>query len=178
MLLVVGRIGRAHGVKGDVLVEPFTDEPDTRFAPGQQLHASNDQLLTVSTHWWHSGKLVVRFSGVNDRAAAESIRGLELQADIDPDERPMDPDEYYDRQLIGLNAVLVDGTDVGTVTEVVHLPAQDLLAVHTLADREVLIPFVGAIVPEVDLAGGRIVLTPPPGLIDENEAIVVREEEQ
>jgi 16S rRNA processing protein RimM len=177
MLLVVGRIGRAHGVRGDVFVEPFTDEPDIRFADGAQLQATNGQLLTVSTSVWHSGKLVVRFVGSNDRTAAENLRGLELQVDVDPSERPTDPDEYYDRQLVGLRAVLVDGTSVGEVVEVIHLPSQDLLAVRTVAGREALIPFVNDIVPEVDLAGGRIVLTPPDGLIDDSQAIEVREEQ-
>ena len=176
MLLVVGRIGRAHGVRGDVFVEPFTDEPDVRFAHGAVLDASNGSKLTVENSKWHSGKFVVHFVGVDDRTLAEQLKTLELSVDVDPAELPEDPDEFYDHQLIGLSVRLEDQTAIGKVKEVIHLPAQDLLAVTATDGREVLIPFVTEIVPVVDVVNGFVLITPPPGLLNEEEAIEVRDE--
>ncbi|NBU85547.1 MAG: ribosome maturation factor RimM [Actinobacteria bacterium] len=176
MLLVVGRIGRAHGVRGNVFVEPLTDEPDVRFADGSVLTTSSGTKLTVAFAKWHSGKFVVHFVGVDDRTLAEQLKTLQLSVEVDPDELPEDPDEFYDHQLVGLTVRLEDETEVGTVKEVIHLPAQDLLAVTTADGREVLIPFVSEIVPVVDVTGGFIAITPPPGLLNEEEAIEVRDE--
>ena len=147
------------------MVEPFTDEPDQRFAPGVRLLTDTGELEVAAARW-HSGRLMVHFSGVDDRGSAEALRGQQLQIDVDPAARPADPDEFYDHQLVGLRAVLVDGSVVGEVTEVLHLPAQDLLSIRTPDARDVLVPFVNAIVPEVDLVTGRLVLTPPLGLLD------------
>jgi 16S rRNA processing protein RimM len=168
--VVVGRIGRPHGIRGEVTVETRTDEPDERFAPGAVLSVDGPVAeLTVDRTHWHSGRLLVTFRGVNDRNAAEALRGLLLEVERGEDELPADPDEFYDSSLVGCEVVGMDGVLVGSVTEVVHLPVQDLLAVRTPDDRDVLIPFVSAIVPEVDPAGRRIVIDPPPGLLEEAE---------
>jgi 16S rRNA processing protein RimM len=103
---------------------------------------------------------------VADRSTAESLRGVLLLAEVADDERPDDPDEFYDHQLAGLAVVTTRGGHVGDVAEVLHLPSQDLLAVRTADGREVLIPFVAQIVPSIDLEAGRVVVDPPPGLID------------
>ena len=168
MRVVVGRIGRPHGIRGEVTVETRTDEPDERFAPGAVLSVDGPvHELTVERTHWHSGRLLVTFQGVADRTEAEALRGLLLHVERGEDELPDDPDEYYDSSLVGCEVSRVDGTAVGVVTEVVHLPAQDLLAIRTADDRDVLVPFVSAIVPEVDPAARRIVIDPPPGLLEE-----------
>ena len=177
MQLVIGRIGRAHGVRGDLFVEPMTDEPDHRYADGTVLMTSNDTTLTVATSKWHSGRFVVHFAGFDDRNAAETLRGLTLSIEVDPSQSPQDPDEYYDHQLVGLNVVLADGTHVGTIGEVIHLPSQDLLTVLRVGEVEALIPFVTEFVPDINLATKTVVITPPPGLLNDLEAIVVLGEE-
>lgn len=174
MQLVVGRIGRAHGVRGDLFVEPFTDEPDKRFSPGAQLITSSNQLVTVHESKWHSGKLVIHFQGHDDRTTAETLRGLELYADVDPQELPTEEGEYYDRQLIGMEVVM-GGSTVATVNDVIHLPSQDLLEITMHDGRNVLVPFVNEIVPDVDVASNSLTITPPPGLIDEEQAVVIRQ---
>ncbi|WP_042430521.1 ribosome maturation factor RimM [Streptacidiphilus anmyonensis] len=174
MQLIVGRIGRAHGIKGDVTVEVRTDEPELRLGPGAVLMTDPASAgpLTVATGKVHSGRLLLRFEGVHDRNGAEALRGTLLIAEIDPEDSPEDPDEYYDHQLVGLDVVLTDGTVVGELTEVLHLPYQDLLTVVRPDGTEVLVPFVSEIVPEIDLEAQRAVITPPPGLIDAAEAVV------
>ncbi|BFV57129.1 ribosome maturation factor RimM [Kitasatospora sp. CMC57] len=175
MQLVVGKIGRAHGIKGDVSVEVRTDEPELRLGPGAVLltDPASAGPLTIESGKVHSGRLLLRFAGVHDRNAAEALRGTMLIAEIDPEERPEDPEEYYDHQLIGLDVVLLDGTLVGELSEVVHLPYQDLLTVTRPDGTEVLVPFVTRIVPTIDLENQRAVIDPPPGLIDPAEAVVV-----
>jgi 16S rRNA processing protein RimM len=177
MQLVIGRIGRAHGVRGDLFVEPMTDEPDHRYAGGTVLMTSDNTTLTVATSKWHSGRFVVHFAGVDDRNVAEALRGQTLSIDVDPAELPEDPDEYYDHQLVGLNVALEDGSVIGVIGEVIHLPSQDLLSVKREGDTEVLIPFVMEFVPEIDLETKTVTITPPPGLLNELDAIVVRDEE-
>jgi 16S rRNA processing protein RimM len=170
MLVVVGRIGRAHGVHGQVAVDVRTDEPDRRLAPGTALVTEPESVgpLTVRTGRVHSGRLLLTFDGVDDRTAAEALRGTLLLADVDPDERPGDDDdEWYDHQLVGLEAVLADGSVLGPVTAVLHLPGHDVLAVAAPDGREVLVPFVAEIVPVVDVPGGRLQVVPPPGLLDD-----------
>lgn len=171
MLVIVGRIGRAHGIRGEVAVEPRTDDPDARIGVGAQLHTEPDSAgpLTVSSTRWHGDRLLVRFTGVGDRNAAEGLRGIRLLAEVDPDERPDDPEEFYDRQLVGMEAVTTDGEPVGEVADVVHLPGQDLLSVRAPDGHEILVPFVTQIVPEVDLGSGRVVLDPPDGLLEAPE---------
>jgi 16S rRNA processing protein RimM len=169
--VVVGRIGRPHGIRGQVTVEPRTDEPDERFAPGAVLSVDGPvSTLVVDRTHWHSGRLLVSFQGIDDRDGAESLRGLLLHVERDVDESPDDPDEYYDSALVDCAVELPDGTAVGVVADVVHLPGQDLLAIRTPDDRDVLVPFVGVMVPLVDVPGRRIVIDPPPGLLDEADA--------
>lgn len=177
MQLVIGRIGRAHGVRGDLFVEPMTDEPDHRFADGTVLMSSDNKTLTVATSKWHSGRFVVHFTGIDDRNAAEALRGQTLTIEVDPDELPDDPDEFYDHQLVGLTVKLEDGSVIGAIGEVIHLPSQDLLSVKREDDSEVLIPFVMEFVPDIDLDSKTATITPPPGLLNELDAIVVRDEE-
>ena len=163
--VVVGRIGRAHGLKGEVFVEPRTDEPERRFAAGQVL-GTGAASLTVAASRTHSGRLVVAFEEIADRTAAEASRGTELTCLVDPDEMPEDPDEFYDHQLAGLRVETTGGEAVGELERVEHGAAQDLLVIRT-PEREVLFPFVSALVPEVDVAGGRIVIDDKPGLLVE-----------
>jgi 16S rRNA processing protein RimM len=166
--VVVGRIGRPHGVRGEVTIESRTDEPDVRFREGARLEVDAPiGTLEVERAHWHSGRLLLAFAGVNDRTAAEALRGLLLHVERGAEEAPEDPEEFYDSALIGIPVQRADGSAVGEVCDVVHLPAQDLLVVRLPDDREVLVPFVQAIVPVVDPAGRRIVIDPPPGLLDD-----------
>ncbi|MFH8469732.1 ribosome maturation factor RimM [Streptomyces sp. NPDC017991] len=173
MQLVVARVGRAHGIKGEVTVEVRTDEPELRLAPGAVLATDPASAgpLTIETGRVHSGRLLLRFAGVRDRNGAEALRNTLLIADVDPDEVPEDPDEYYDHQLMDLDVVLKDGTEVGRLTEISHLPSQDLFVVERPDGTEVLIPFVEEIVVEIDLEKQRAVIDPPPGLIDDRAEI-------
>ncbi|MFD6534330.1 ribosome maturation factor RimM [Streptomyces sp. NPDC060184] len=181
MQLVVARIGRAHGIKGEVTVEVRTDEPELRLGPGAVLATdpAGAGPLTIETGRVHSGRLLLRFAGVHDRTAAEALRNTLLIAEVDPDELPEDPEEFYDHQLMDLDVVLADGTEIGRITEITHLPSQDLFIVERPDGSEVMIPFVEEIVTEIDLEEQRAVITPPPGLLDENEAVVAssRDEE-
>jgi 16S rRNA processing protein RimM len=172
--VAVGRIGRPHGIRGEVSVELWTDEPERRFADGAQLLARRppggpapaQRPLTVAATRWHQGRLLVRFVELPDRNAAEAARGLDLLISVSPDERPEDPEEFYDHQLIGLTVATTDGVDVGLVSEVMHSGAQDLLVVRREGRDDALVPFVSALVPEVDLANGRLVVADRPGLLE------------
>jgi 16S rRNA processing protein RimM len=170
--LVVARIGRAHGIKGEVTVEVRTDEPELRLAPGAVLATDPATAgpLTIETGRVHSGRLLLRFEGVRDRNAAEALRNTLLIAEVDPAELPEDPEEFYDHQLMDLDVVLADGTEIGRITEISHLPSQDLFIVERPDGSEVMIPFVEEIVTEIDLEKQRAVIDPPPGLIDDSEA--------
>ncbi|MEU9604513.1 ribosome maturation factor RimM [Streptomyces sp. NPDC048057] len=173
MQLVVARIGRAHGIRGEVTVEVRTDEPELRLGPGAVLATDPADAgpLTIEEGRVHSGRLLLRFAGVRDRNGAEALRNTLLIADVDPDETPDDPDEYYDHQLLDLDVVLADGTEIGRIAEVSHLPSQDLFIVERPDGSEVLIPFVAEIVTSVDLEAQRAVITPPPGLIDDRAEV-------
>ncbi|WP_067964977.1 ribosome maturation factor RimM [Nocardiopsis trehalosi] len=167
MRLVVGRVGRAHGIRGEVAVDVRTDDPTARFAAGARLltDPASAGPLTVKTVRTHSGRLLVRFAAVADRDAAEALRGTTLlvdSADIPPVD---DPDEFHDHELIGLRAVTPDGADIGVVADVLH-NAQDVLVITGTSGAEVLVPFVRALVPDVDPGAGRLVVDPPPGLLD------------
>jgi 16S rRNA processing protein RimM len=168
VLVVVGRIGRPHGIRGEVTVEVRTDAPEVRFAPGSVLTADPSRVgpLTVAAARWHSGRLLLSVRGVTDRTAAEALRGVVLSVDVEDDELPGDPAEFYDHQLRGLDVRTLDGESIGVVDDVLHLPGQDLLAVRRHDARETLIPFVEEMVPEIDLALGRVVVAPPPGLLE------------
>ncbi|WP_446040048.1 ribosome maturation factor RimM [Streptomyces sp. SID1121] len=169
MQLVVARIGRAHGIKGEVTVEVRTDEPELRLGPGAVLGTEPVSAgpLTIATGRVHSGRLLLRFEGVSDRGGAEALRNILLIAEVDPEELPEDPEEFYDHQLMDLDVVLADGTEIGRITEITHLPSQDLFIVERPDGSEVMIPFVEEIVTEIDLEEQRAVIDPPPGLIDE-----------
>jgi 16S rRNA processing protein RimM len=169
--VVVGRVGKPHGLRGEVTVEVRTDEPDRRFAVGTSVRAERPggsaapwSALTVAATRWHQTTLLVRFEELSDRTTAEAARGLLLHADVSTDESPEDPEEFYDHQLVGLAAVDVDGRALGEVGAVLH-GAQDLLQIRTPDGRDALVPFVAALVPEVDLPGGRVVVADRPGLV-------------
>ena len=170
--VVVGRIGKPHGIRGEVTLDVRTDEPDRRFAPGTTLRAEapagadrRPTALTVGRARWHQSTLLVTFEELADRNAAEAVRGTVLYATIGHDEKPEDPEEYYDHQLVGLAVVDLDGTPLGELKAVVHGSAQDLLTVRTPDGRDALVPFVSALVPEVDLDAGRVVVADRPGLV-------------
>jgi 16S rRNA processing protein RimM len=166
--LVVGRIGRPHGIRGAVTVEVRTDSPELRFAPGSVLVTDPGERgpLTVESARPQPGRLVVSFAGVADRTAAEALRGTLLVIDSAELEPSGDPDEFHDAELIGLAVRTAAGAAVGTLTDVVHGPAGDLLVVTTGEGREALVPFVRELVPEVDVPGGVILVDPPEGLLD------------
>ncbi|MDQ1701914.1 MAG: rRNA processing protein RimM [Frankiaceae bacterium] len=172
MQLVVGRIGRPHGVRGEVTVEVRTDDVDRRFAAGATLETDPTERgpLTVVRARPHSGRLLVAFEEMTNREGAEAMRGTLLVADSTTSPASEDPDEFWDHDLVGLAAVTTAGTALGHVVEVMHLPGQDVLVIGAVgadgADgAEVMVPFVAAIVPEVDLANGRVVIDPPDGLL-------------
>jgi 16S rRNA processing protein RimM len=174
MQVTVGRIGRPHGIRGEVVVGVRTDEPAARFAVGSRLDTdSGDGPLTVASARWQSGQLIVRFDGIRDRTAAAGLRGTWLSVDSGTLDSPDDPDEFRDHDLIGLSVQTADGTVVGVVTDVLHY-GQDLLEVRRADDgpaaEDILVPFVKALVPEVDLAARRLVIDPPPGLLNPEEA--------
>ncbi len=169
---MVGRIGKPHGLRGEVTLDVRTDEPERRFAPGTTLRAEppagvdrRPATLTVARSRWHQTTLLVTFEELADRNSAEAARGTVLHAMIGHDETPEDPEEYYDHQLVGLDVVDLDGTVLGQVRTVVHGSAQDLLGVRTPDGRDALVPFVSALVPEVDLDAGRVVVADRPGLV-------------
>lgn len=171
MRVVVGRIGRAHGIRGDLSVDTRTDEPERRFAPGSSVlcRVGNvDRVLTIASARPHSGRLLVSFVEVADRTAAEQLHGVVLEVEVDPDETPEDDDAFYDRQLVGLD-VVVAGVVRGTVLEVLHPPAHDSLLV-AIDGRRVQVPFVEALVPEVDLDAGTVTVVDRPGLLDPDAA--------
>jgi 16S rRNA processing protein RimM len=171
--LRVGRLVKAHGLKGALKLELYTDDPDGRFAPGStftlQVPESSPwhgKSLTVREFRWMNTHPVAFFEGVEDRSAAEELVRAILWIDQDPEDVSPEDDAWYDHQLVGLDVVR-EGEIVGRVIRVDHFPAQDLLIVRVRGDREVLVPFVKAIVPEVDVAGGRVIVTPPAGLFEE-----------
>lgn len=172
--VVVGRIGKPHGIRGEVTIDVRTDEPERRFAVGTTLRATppsgavapgRPATLTVRSARRHRAAWLVTFDEVADRTAAERLRGTVLRAGIAADDTPDDPDEYYDHQLVGLRVEDTDGAHLGEVTAVLHGAAQDLLSVRTPDGRDALVPFVRALVPEVDPAGGRLVVADRPGLV-------------
>jgi 16S rRNA processing protein RimM len=167
--VIVARIGRPHGIKGEVSVEVRTDDPEGRLAAGAVLRTDPGAAgpLTIVTGREHSGRLLLTFAGCTSRSGAERLRNVLLLADVDPDERPEDPDEFFDRQLVGLRVETVTGTEIGELTEMLHLPGQDVLVVRRPDGREALVPFIAEFVPEVDLDGGRVVVDPPEGLLDD-----------
>ena len=178
MRIVVGRAGRPHGIRGDVVIGVRTDEPDLRFAAGASVDARSSpdddsaaERLTVASARWHSGQLLVAFAGITDRTAAAELTGSWLSVDSSQLPDTGDPDEFRDYELIGLSVRTCAGDPVGVVTDVLHY-GQDLLVVRREDEPggEALVPFVKAIVPEVDIRAGVVVIDPPPGLLDSAQA--------
>lgn len=168
----MGRLTKAHGLKGAIKIELYTDDPERRFVPGAvfalQVPESSPwhgRTIELSELKWYNSHPVAFFKDVSDRTAAESLIKAILLVEHDPAEVPDEEDAWYDHQLIGL-AVIRDGVKVGTVTRLDHLPAQDLLHVET-DGGDVMVPFVKAIVPAVDVAAGTITVTPPAGLFEQ-----------
>jgi 16S rRNA processing protein RimM len=169
LLVVVGRIGRPHGVKGSVSIEVRTDEPERRFAVGGRVVTDSGRQLTITSSTWHSGRLLLTFEGYDDRNAIETLRNQVISVDRPDDEQPDDPDEFYDSALMGCEVFADDDAAIGTVVEVAHLPAQDMLIIRTTDDREILVPFVEQFVPTVDITNKRLIITPPEGLLDDSQ---------
>jgi 16S rRNA processing protein RimM len=175
MQLMVGRISRPHGVRGELVVDVRTDDPELRLAVGAVLATDPAAAgpLTVAHTRWHSGRLLVTFNGIEDRNEADDLRGVLLLVNSEELEDVADPDEFRDHQLIGLAVLTLAGENVGKVTDVLHY-GQDLLVVTGSGERagaEIMIPFVSAIVPEVDLAAGELRVAPPPGLLNPQDAV-------
>ncbi|WP_229069478.1 ribosome maturation factor RimM [Actinoplanes sp. DH11] len=185
-MLVVGQIGKPHGIRGEVSVVVRTDEPEERFtagsvfitevprdrrvgagpaaAPGVRFEVPKE--LTLESIRWHQGRGIAVFEGISDRNVAEALRGVYLQVDSAGLTPPEDPEEFHDHQLIGLRVESRDGTEHGTVQRIEHAPASDLIVLAKKGGGTALIPFVTAIVPTVDLAGGRVIVDLPEGLLD------------
>jgi 16S rRNA processing protein RimM len=168
MLLVIGQILRPHGVQGELVVGVRTDSPQERFAVGSvvQTDPAAAGPLTIDAVRPHQGRLLITFEGVADRNVADTLRGVLLCVDSASVPPPADPEEFNDYQLIGLRAESPDGEVLGEIVKIDHAPAADLLVVRLADGRTGLVPFVAAMVPEVDIAGGRVILTPPEGLFD------------
>jgi 16S rRNA processing protein RimM len=172
--LRVGRLVKAHGLKGAIKLELYTDSPSERFKPGQILELQVPErsqwfgkTITVLELRFYNQAPVLFIEGIDDRSKAETLIKAILLIETEADVLPEEPEAWYDHQLVGLLA-LVGTASVGTVIRVDHLPAQDLLAIET-ANGEVLVPFVKQIVPEVDIKSGQLLLTPPDGLFEVNQ---------
>lgn len=172
----IARVGKPHGIRGEVTVELFTDSPNTRFVTGNTFSVFVDSIpsgsfpnLTVEKARWNKNVMLLKFAEFSDRNTAESLRNSELYAE--PEEFTLDEDSWYADDLIGL-AVHQEGFDAPSLGEVSGLitgEAQDLLEIRLADGSEVLLPFVKEIVPEIDEEGGAVVITPPPGLLELNQ---------
>ncbi len=171
MLRLVARIGRAHGLRGEVTVALHTDEPEQRFRPGTEFslslaQAEPGQRLSLRAAREHSGTWLLAFDEVADRTAAEKLKGQKLYLDL-PAQPGSEPDAWYPEELVGLTAVSVDGVPLGEVAALLSGGAQDLLAIRRDDQSKVLVPFVLELVPIVDIPGGRVVLDPPGGMFSD-----------
>jgi len=154
---------------GLVEVRVGTDEPARRFTPGARLRLGDTgRSVEIGTVRWHKGRVVVSFVGYPDRSAVEALTGEWLSVDVPADERPSEPEEFFDRQLVGLDVLDHGGAVVGTVAEVLHMPAQDLLRLD-VGGAERLVPFVSALVPRGDLDAGLVQLADVRGLLEDDE---------
>ncbi len=160
MRLLVGRIGKAHGILGEATIEVRTDDAATRFALGAVVESDSGKSLTVDSVRVHNGILLLGFEGITDRNGIEALRNTLLYADVDIDAPGEDEDDYHVLQLIGCTANLEDGSKFGEVTDVLNLPGQDVLAIKS-ASGEVLVPFVHQLVPVVDIKAKIVVVIPP-----------------
>lgn len=170
MELTVGRVVKAHGVTGEVVVEVRTDEPEVRFAPGTVLRAKgsdhSERNYVVATVRPHGNRLLLRLDGVADRDAADTLRGNLFVIDSSALPPIDEADTYYDHQLEGLSVRTTTGRDIGTVAEVLHTAAGELLAVNRAEAGELLVPFVSTIVTSVSLDSGIVEIDPPEGLLE------------
>ncbi|NBY51604.1 MAG: ribosome maturation factor RimM [Actinobacteria bacterium] len=166
MLLVVGRIGRAHGVRGEATIEIRTDNPDSRFAIGNTLQTdpSDKGPLTIRDARFHSGTLLLSFNGVDDRNGVEALRNVFLMADVNPEEANLSNDDFHISQIVGCQVLDSSAKDWGVVTDVLHLPAQDTLVIN-YEGREILVPFVKAFVPTIDVEKKVIIVNEIEGLL-------------
>ena len=160
MRLLVGRIGRAHGILGEATIEVRTDQPADRFAVGGRVQTDEHGELAISSHRWHNGILLLGFDGISNRNEIEKFRDTLMYAEVDIEAEGENEDDFHVLQLIGCVAYLESGEEFGQVTDVINLPAQDLLAIETTSG-EVLIPFVHQLVPVVDVAKKRMTVIPP-----------------
>lgn len=170
MQVVVARVGKAHGLRGEVTVQVLTGAPDERFVPGATFMTEPADVgpLVLRSARDNNGILLLGFEHTDDRTGAEALRGIKLMAEVLGDDG--DEEAWYERDLIGLRVVTLTGQQVGEVVALESRPAQDLLVLRLSDGRKALVPFVKAIVPEVDVPGGRIVLDPPAGLLDLDES--------
>lgn len=161
--VMVARIGRANGLKGEVTVQVHTDRPDERFVPGARFRTEPSAgELTVRSARMQGTTQILGFEQARDRSAAEALRGTRLLATPDADE----DDGWYEDDLVGLQVVLLDGSSVGTVSALHQRPAQDLIEVALTDGGTAYVPFVEQMVPVVDVEAGRVEIDPPPGLLD------------
>jgi len=169
MQLQVARIGKPHGIRGEVTVQVLTDAPEDRFVPGTTfvVEPAASGPLTVSSARWNKDILLLGFEEVADRNRAETLRGAKLFIETEELEEDDDDEGWYEHELVGLEA-RVGSQVVGKVTALNTMPVQDLLMVTTPGGEEILIPFVEQIVPEVNVGEGYILLTPPDGLFELN----------
>ena len=167
MQLVVARIGRAHGVLGEATIEVRTDQPEDRFYVGSVLMTEPTTFgpLTITSVRDHNGILLLGFQGISDRNQVSELRNVLLLADVDIDANSTE-DDFHVQQLLECMVQTEEGLEIGPVKDVINLPGQDVLAVE-YQGRELLIPFVKAIVPVVYIANRRITITPPEGLLGE-----------
>ncbi|HEX2031247.1 MAG TPA: ribosome maturation factor RimM [Actinomycetota bacterium] len=163
--LAVGRVARAHGIRGEVSVESLS-EVEGRYAPGSVLRLDDGRVLTVTSVRTHGHRLLVRFEEVVDRTAAEALRGqvlLVAAADVPPIE---EEGRFWVHEVVGLEAVTEEGRSLGRIRDVLHNPANDLWVAEG-ASGEALIPAVRDVVVAVDRAAGRVVVRELPGLFPE-----------
>jgi 16S rRNA processing protein RimM len=178
MELVVGRVAKAHGVSGEIVVDVRTDDPEARFVRGTTLRAKvsrggGERTFTVESVRPHGDRLLLRLAGIGDRDGADALRGTLFVVDSGDLPPISEPDEFYDHELEGLTVRTVDGDEIGTVAEVLHTAAGELLSVKTPAGREILVPFVSQIVPTVAVSDrpgeGYVEIDPPDGLLNLDE---------
>ncbi|HEX2144194.1 MAG TPA: ribosome maturation factor RimM [Glycomyces sp.] len=163
--LVVGRIVRPHGLRGEVVVEVRTDDPETRFQPGVEYSTKNGPMKAVTVRW-HQGRPMIGFEGVTDRNRSETLRGIVLSVEVADEELEADDDEFHDQVLIGLAVFDREAGEVGTVSRVDHGAEYETLVVKRKGRTPALIPFVADMVDEVDLEAGTIKVDLPPGLLE------------
>ncbi len=171
MDVVVGRLGRPHGVHGEISVEVRTDDPENRFAIGAKITVKeNNKKLTVASTRWHLSRLLIKFEEIQDRTQVDAVRGKLLVVEVDPNEATLGNNQFYEFQLIDLEVFNTNNEKLGVVKEVLPGSAQALIVVKTLDNKEVMVPFVNQLVPEVDIKNKRVVMNPPSGLFDEENA--------